>query len=92
MEFLQNIVLEVPLWHMALLLVIMIVCLAFGRYLPGLMGAILFIMYWGYFYNLDKLLMQSFEFNYFTICFITTGVINAILVLILFIYVFSLKD
>ena len=92
MEFLQNIVLEVPLWHMALLLVIMIVCLAFGRYLPGLMGAILFIMYWGYFYNLDKFLIQSFEFNYFTICFILTGGINAILVLILFIYVFSLKD
>jgi len=92
MEFTQIIILEVPLWQMAVLLVIMTIGLAFGRYSLGLMGAILFVMYWGYVYNFDKFFNQPFEFNYFTLCFILTGSTNAILVLILFIYAFSLKD
>ena len=92
MEFTKSIVLEVPLWQMSLLLFIMTICLAFGRYTLGLMAAILFVMYWGYIYNIDKFFNQSIGFNYFTLHFILVGGINAILVLVLFIYTFSLKD
>ena len=92
MEFTQNIVFEVPLWQMATLLFIMTICLAFGKYMLGLTIAILFIMYWGYVYNFDKFFNQPFEFNYLTLCFILVGGINAILLLVLFIFTFSLKD
>lgn len=92
MEFTYTITLEVPLWQMALLLVIMTVCLAFGRYSLGLMGAISSVMYWGYVYNFEKFFEQTSRLNYFTLWFIIIGGINAILVLVLFIYAFSFKD
>jgi hypothetical protein len=92
MELTQSTLLEVPLWHLELLLVIMIVCLAMRRYALGLLGAILFTMYWGYIFNLDKFLTQPLEFNYSTVCFIFTGVITALLVVALAVYTFSLKE
>ena len=92
MELTQSTLLEVPLWHIELLLVIMIACLAMRRCALGLLGAILFTMYWGYICNLDKFLTQPLEFNYSTVCFIFTGVIAALLVLALAVYTFSLKE
>ena len=92
MELTQTVMLEVPLWHMALLLVIMIACLAWRRYSLGMLGAVLFILYWGYIYNMDKFLDASFTFNYVTLCFILTGGINVILVLILTLQAFSCED
>ena len=92
MELTQSTLLEVPLWHIELLLVIMIGCLAMRRYLLGLLVAILFTMYWGYICNLDKFLTQPLEFNYSTVCFILTGVITALLVVTLAVYTFSLKE
>ena len=44
MEFTQSTLLEIPLWHMELLMAMMILCLALRRYVLGLLGAILFIM------------------------------------------------
>jgi hypothetical protein len=92
MEFTQTVMLEVPLWQMAVLLVIMIACLAWRRYALGMLGAVLFILYWGYIYNMDKFLDASFEFNYVTLCFILTGGINVMLVLILTLHAFSSED
>ena len=92
MELTQSTLLEVPLWHIELLLVIMIVCLAMRRYALGLLGAILFTMYWGYIWNLDKFLTQPVEFNSSTVCFMLTGVITALLVVALAVYTFSLKE
>ena len=92
MEFAQAVMLEVPLWHMAVLLVIMIACLAWRRYALGMLGAVLFILYWGYIYNMDKFLNTPFEFNYVTICFILTGGMNALLILILTLHAFSCDD
>lgn len=92
MDFTYTIALEVPLWQMALLLVIMTVSLAFGRYSLGLMVAILFVMYWGYVYNFDKFFYQPSGLNYATIRFILIGGINAILLLVLFICAVSFKD
>ena len=92
MELTQSTLLEVPLWHLELLLVIMILCLAMRRYVLGLLGAILFTMYWGYISNLDKFLTQPLEFNYSTVCFILTGVITALLVVTLAVYALSLKE
>jgi hypothetical protein len=92
MELTQSTLLEVPLWHLELLLVIMILCLAMRRYVLGLLGAILFTMYWGYICNLDKFLTQPLEFNYSTVCFILTGVITALLVVTLAVYTLSLKE
>ena len=57
MESTQTFMLEVPLWHMALLLTIMIACLAWRRYVLGILGAVLFVLYWGYIYNMDKLIL-----------------------------------
>ena len=92
MELTQNTLLEIPLWHLELLLVIMIACLAMRRYVLGLLGAILFTMYWGYVCNLDKFLTQPLEFNYSTVYFISTGGITALLVVALAVYTFSLKE
>ena len=92
MEFAQSTLLEVPLWHIELLLVMMIACLAMRRYVLGLLGAILCTMYWGYICNLDKFLTQPLEFNYSTVCFMLTGGITAILVVALAVYTFSLKE
>ncbi|MDX1778715.1 MAG: hypothetical protein R3339_07525 [Thermodesulfobacteriota bacterium] len=92
MELTQSTLLEVPLWHLELLLVLMIACLAMRRYVLGLLGAILFTMYWGYICNLDKFLAQPLEFNYSTVWFIFTGVITALLVVALAVYTFSLKE
>ena len=92
MEFTQDIVLEVPLWYAAILLTFMMVCLAFGRYTLGLIGAILFLVYTVYIFNFEKLFNQSFGFNCFTLCLILTGGIIAVLILVVFKYAFSLKD
>lgn len=92
MEFTQTVMLEVPLWQMAVLLVFMIACLAWRRYALGMLGAVLFILYWGYIYNMDKFLDASFELNYVTLCFILTGGINVMLVLILTLHAFSGED
>ena len=92
MELTQSTLLEVPLWHLELLLIIMILCLAMRRYVLGLLGAILFTMYWGYICNLDKFLTQPLEFNCSTVCFILTGVITALLVVTLAVYTLSLKE
>ncbi len=92
MEFAQSIVLEVSLWHIDILLAVMTMCLAFGRYALGLMGAILSLIYLVYIYNFDKFFNQSFGFNCFTLCFVLTGIIIAVLFLVIFKYAFSLKD
>lgn len=92
MEFLQGIVLEVPLWYITVLLAFMMVCLAFGRNALGLIGATLFLVYTVYIFNFDKLFNQSFGFNCFTFCLILTGGIIAVLILVIFKYAFSLKD
>jgi hypothetical protein len=92
MELTQSTLLEIPLWHIELLLVIMIACLAMRRYALGLLGAIIFTMYWGYICNLDKFLVQPLEFNFSTVCFILTGGITALLVVALAVYTFSLKE
>ncbi len=92
MEFVQGVVLEVPLWYIVVLLTFMMVCLAFGRYALGLIGAVLFLVYTVYVFNLDKLFNHSFGFNCFTLCLILTGGIIAVLILVIFKYAFSLKD
>lgn len=88
----NTLMLEVPLWHMAVLLAIMIACLAWRRYAQGAAGAALFILYWGYVYNMDKFLASPFEFSRMSICFILTGAVNAILVLLLTLQAFACKD
>ncbi|NOQ85893.1 MAG: hypothetical protein GQ554_03305 [Deltaproteobacteria bacterium] len=92
MEFAQGIVLAVPLWYIAVLLTFMMVCLAFGRYTLGLIGAILFLVYTVYVFNFDKLFNQSFGFNCFTLFLILTGGTIAVSILVIFKYAFSLKD
>ena len=92
MELTQMVMLEIPLWHMAVLLTIMIACLAWRRYALGMLGAVLFILYWGYIYNMEKFVGASFTFNYVTLCFILTGGINVILVLVLTLHAFSSED
>jgi hypothetical protein len=92
MECIQGITLEVPLWQMAFLLVILIICLAIGRHTLGLMGAVLFVMYWGYIYNFDKFFSESCRLNHFALGFLLSGGINLLLIMILFIYAFSLKE
>jgi len=91
-ELTSDIILEIPLWHMAALLIIMMMCLALKRHATGLIGAILFTMYWGYIYNFDKFVHQSFQFNYAAVWFFILGAINAIVVTILSICAFSIDD
>jgi hypothetical protein len=92
MEFTQSTLLEIPLWHIELLLATMILCLAMKRYVLGLLGAILFIMYWGYICNLDKFIDQPVELNYLTVCYILTGGITLLLVVALAVHALSLKE
>lgn len=92
MEWGQGITLEMPFWYMIVLLSFMMVCLAFGRYTLGLIGAVLFLIYTVYVFNFEKLFNQSFGFNCFTLCLILTGGITAVFILVTFKYVFFLKD
>jgi hypothetical protein len=92
MNLTSDIVLEIPLWHMAVLLIILIVCLGFKKCAAGLIGAILFAMYWGYVYNYDKFVNQSFQFNYAALFFFLIGAFNALIVIALSISAFSIDD
>ena len=92
MEIIQTIVIEVPLWQMLFLLTIMTGCLFLGRNMLGLSTAILWLMYWGYVVNFDKFSIQSFNFNSHSLTFIIIAGINLLLVAVIFIYTFSLKD
>jgi len=92
MELTTDIILKIPLWHMAMLLLILIFCLGFKKYAAGLIGAILFAMYWGYVYNYDKFVQQSFQFNYAALFFFIMGAINALIVIALSICAFSVDD
>ena len=92
MELIQTMVLEVPLWQMLLLLTIMAGCLFIGRTMLGLSIAILWVMYWGYVVNFDKFAIQPFNFNSSSLSFILFAGINVLLVAVIFIYTFSLKD
>ena len=92
MELMSDIVLEIPLWHMAVLLIIMLACLGFKKYAAGLIAAILFAMYWGYVYNFDKFVQQSFQFNYAALFFFLIGACNALIVIALSISAFSIDD
>jgi hypothetical protein len=92
MEFTGNSVLEIPLWQMAGLLIIMMSCLGFKKYAAGLIGAILFAMYWGYVYNYDKFVQPSFQFNYAALFFYLIGALNALIVIALSISAFSIDD
>lgn len=92
MEVTSDIVLEIPLWQMAFLLIIMMSCLGFKKYAAGLLAAILFAMYWGYVYNYDKFVQQSFQFNYAALFFFIVGAINALIVIALSICAFSMDD
>ncbi len=92
MELTTDIVLEIPLWHMAGLLIILMACLGFKKYAVGLVAAIIFAMYWGYVYNYDKFVHQSFQFNYAALFFFLIGALNAIIVIALSMCAFSIDD
>jgi hypothetical protein len=92
MELTGDLILEIPLWHMAILLIILIACLGFKKCAAGLIGAILFVMYWGYVYNYDKFVHQSFQFNYAALFFFMVGAFNALIVIALSISAFSIDD
>ena len=92
MELTTDIVLEIPLWHMGLLLIILITCLVFKKCAAGLIGAILFVMYWIYVHNYDTFVHQSFEFNYAALFFFLIGALNALIVIALSISAFSIDD
>lgn len=92
MELTSDIVLEIPLWHMAVLLIILMSCLGFKKYAAGLFAAIIFAMYWGYVYNFDKFTLQSFQFNYAALFFFLIGALNALIVVALFLSTFSFDD
>ena len=92
MELMSDIVLEIPLWHMAVLLIIMLTCLGFKKYAAGLIAAILFTLYWGYVYNYDKFVQQSFQFNYAALFFFMIAALNALIVIALSICAFSMDD
>jgi len=92
MEITNDMVLEIPLWQMVVLIIIMMSCLGFKKYAAGLLAAILFAMYWGYVYNYDKFVHQSFQFNYAALFFFITGAINALIVIALSICAFSIDD
>ena len=92
MELTNDIVLEIPLWQMVVLIIIMMSCLGFKKYAAGLIAAILFVMYWGYVYNYDKFIQQSFQFNYAALFFFLVGAFNALIVIALSISAFSIED
>jgi hypothetical protein len=92
MEFTGDLILEIPLWHMAVLLIILIACLGFKKCASGLIGAILFALYWVYVHNFDKFVHQSFQFNYAALFFFLIGALNALIVIALSISAFSIDD
>lgn len=92
MELTSDIVLEIPLWQMAVLLIILMSCLGFKKYAAGLICAILFAMYWGYVYNFDKFAGDSTLFGSSALVFLLIGIINALILVALFLCAFCLHD
>ncbi len=87
-----DIALDIPLWHMAILIIILISCLGFKKYAAGLFTAILFAMYWVYVYNFDQFIRQSFPLNRAAIFFFLIGALNALIVIALSISAFTIDD
>lgn len=83
MEFLETAELVVPLYQIALLLVLSTLALLFGRMKMALLINYLFTMYWGYGFNREYLIGHRVEeFSAFTLIYFGFGLIIAILALL----------
>lgn len=79
MEFLRSTELVVPLYQIALLLVISTLALLFGRMKLALITNYLFTMYWGYGFNREYLIgHQVTDFTLFTLIYFSFGLIIVI--------------
>lgn len=79
MEFLRSTELVVPLYQIALLLVISTLALLFGRMKLALITNYLFTMYWGYGFNREYLIgHQVNDFTLFTLIYFSFGLIIVI--------------
>ena len=83
MEFLESAKLVVPLYQIAMLLVLSTLVLLFGRIKLALIINYIFTLYWGYGVNREYLIGQRIEqFNTFTLIYFVFGIIIVILALL----------
>ena len=74
MDFLQSTELVVPLYQIALLLVVSTVALLFGKVKLALITNYLFTMYWGYGFNREQLIGHRInDFTLFTLIYFGFG-------------------
>lgn len=86
MEFLYSTELAVPLYQIALLLILSTLALLFGRLKLALLINYLFTLYWGYLFNCELMLGSSFEkVTYFSSIYFAVGFLVAILAIIGFV-------
>ena len=87
MEFFYTTELVIPLFQIAMLLILSTLALLFGRAKLALLINYIFTMYWGYLFNRDNLLGSGLEgLNYYTAVYFAIGLIVVILAVIGFLY------
>jgi hypothetical protein len=87
MEFFYSTELAIPIFQIALLLILSTMALLFGRAKLALLINYLFTMYWGYLFNRENLLSSGLEgFNSYAAIYFGIGLIVVILAVIGFLY------
>ncbi len=87
MEFFYGTELVIPVFQIALLLILSTLALLFGRAKLALLINYLFTMYWGYLFNRENLMGSGVQgFNSFTAVYFGIGLVVVILAVIGFLY------
>jgi len=83
MELIYSTELAVPLYQVALLLILTTLGLLFGRAKMALVINYLFALYWGYWLNREAVLGQGVpQLDLFTLCYFGFGILIVILALV----------
>lgn len=84
MEGLLLLELSIPLYQLALFVLLITFCMLFQRNKLGLAVSYVFVFYWGYFYNIDNIYNSSEEFTSFALWYFLAGVIILLLAIVSF--------
>ena len=84
MEGLLLLELSIPLYQLALFVLLITFCMLFQRNKLGLAVSYVFVFYWGFFYNIDNIYSSSEELTSFALWYFLTGVIILILAIVSF--------
>jgi hypothetical protein len=82
LQFLSGKDFSVPLWEIALLVLINSICLLLGRHRLGLIVAYFFVFYWGFIFNSRYFLNMLGDLTWGLYIYVVLGIVMAIIFLI----------